>query len=395
MAEARLFHAALPMQVGFAHRAARRRRSDSLILRISLDGVSGIGECAPRAYVTGETSDGVTEALQCVPMRTIFDRLRNTEDQELLALLREDGFEKTFGIVGGNNLVCLLETAVLDLLGHRLQLGVREMLPTGPQDSASRGEPLPVSQVIDLGITADDFLDSRGPFHFVKIKASGAIERDARTVTAIRENLCPSIPVMVDANMSWTYDAALANMKVLRDRGADLVEEPLRKGAWAELRELRRNTGVAIMLDESLCTLDDARIAVEAKACDAFNIRVAKCGGLINSARTIDYARQNGIEFQIGVQVAEVGPLINAGRALAFRHRDAITVEAGQSDRFFSHMIVSPPPVVDRTTNTICPIEDAGVGLILNNSANPYAVLEFTEDKGQWQPLTASLEAEV
>lgn len=392
MAKARLFHATLPMRGGFAHPAARRTQSDSLVLHLSLDGVSGIGECAPRSYVTGETTRSVQEALEGLRMEALFDTLRTADSRELLTLLQADGFEKSFGIVGENNLVCLLETAVFDLLGQRLWTGVQEMLATSIHDTAEAVAPVPVTQVIDLEISAEDFLATRGPFHFVKVKASGDIVRDEATVRTIRDRLGPDVPVAVDANMSWTFDDALHNMKILRDHGVDLFEEPLQQGSWAGMRELRRRTGASIMLDESLCTLDQARTAVETEACDAFNIRVAKCGGLINSTKLIDYARQNGIQFQIGVQVAEVGPLINASRALAFVHRDAFTVEGGQSDRFFSSMIVAPAPAVDRTTNTISPVAGPGFGLSLNGSADSYAVLEFTDNHDQWRPTTTTPE---
>ncbi|MFI1799661.1 enolase C-terminal domain-like protein [Streptomyces sp. NPDC020379] len=393
MDEARLYHVALPMRVGFDHPAARRRRSDSLVLWLSAGGVEGLGECAPRPYVTGETVEGVRTELQRVPVRRLLERLRTEDSAELLGLLRRDGFARTFGISGGNNLICLLETAVLDLLGHRLGLGVGEMIrPAGPGRAA--GGPLPVSQVIDLGIGVEEFLATRGPFHFVKVKASDDIERDARTVTALREALGPGVPVMVDANMSWSYADALHHIELLAGCGATLIEEPLRKGAWTELRDLRLATGVEIMLDESLCSLADARTAVRTGAADAFNIRVAKCGGLLNSVEIIDLARQHGIAFQIGVQVAETGPLIAAGRQLAFRHRDAITVEAGQSDRFFERMIVTPPPVVDRAANTLSPVSGAGFGMALDDSAHEWAVLGYAGDTDRWQPLAAATKAE-
>ncbi len=94
--EARLYRVALPMRIGFDHPAARRRTSDSLVLRLTVDDVSGIGECAPRSYVTGETTDTVTEALQRVPLHALFGRLRTTPPADLAAQLRAAGFESTF-----------------------------------------------------------------------------------------------------------------------------------------------------------------------------------------------------------------------------------------------------------------------------------------------------------
>lgn len=389
MAEALLHHVTLPMRVGFEHPAARRSRSDSLLLRLSVDGASGLGECAPRSYVTGETSASVTAALAALSLDGLFERLRRTDDRDLLAALREDGFERTFGLSGGNNLVCLLETAVLDLLGRRLGLPAAQLL--GPAERSQQA--LPVSQVLDLGLPVEEFLATRGPFHFVKIKASESLERDVRTVRAVRDKLGDEVPVMVDANMSWDVEQAVRNIGTLRGHGVDLVEEPVRKGAYRELAEIRHRTGMAIMLDESLAGLADARAAVAVGACDAFNVRVAKCGGLLHSAELVDFARWHGLSYQVGVQVAEVGPLIAAGRALAFRHGDAVTVEAGQSDRFFATMAVSPAPAVDRLANTISPAPGPGFGMELDASAEPYAVAAFTEGQDHWRPLGVSPKA--
>lgn len=391
--EARLYRVALPMRIAFDHPAARRRTSDSLVLRLTAGGATGLGECAPRRYVTGETSGGVVEALGRYPMDGLLDRLRTTDPAGLLAELREEGFEKTFGGVrapgeagpSGNNLVCLLELAVLDLLAHRLGLHIGEVVSGAQERRRVR-----ISQVLDLSMDVGEFLDTRGPFHFVKVKASDDIERDARTVAAIRDRLGPAVPVMVDANMSWTPQTAVPYAQRLLRAGAGWVEEPLPPRSWRALRELRRATGVRVMLDESVCTLDDARQAVAFEACDALNVRVAKNGGLLTSARLVAYAREAGLGFQIGVQVAETGPLINASRALALRCPDALTVEAGQSDRFFPEMIVSPPPVVDRTANTVAPVPGPGLGLRLNERAERWAALSWTG--GGPQPVTPAEE---
>ncbi|MFE2056261.1 mandelate racemase/muconate lactonizing enzyme family protein [Streptomyces sp. NPDC059446] len=371
---ARLYHVELPMRTPFDHPAARRRTSDSLVLKLSAGGVDGIGECAPRPYVTGETTTGVRAALEQADVGPVLAQLTGRDPAELLGVLHRDGFARTFGVVGGNNLLCLLETAVLDWLGHRLGEGAGRLLPGG---TSREPDSLAVSQVLDLSLDAEEFLATRGPFHFVKIKASDDIGRDVRTVRTIRDKVADDVPVMIDANMCWTPANAVGHARRLADAGVDYVEEPLPKGSWEALRVLRRDGGVRIMLDESVCTSRDARTAVESGACDAFNIRVSKNGGPLPAAGLAAYAREHGVRFQFGVQVAEVGPLINAGRALAFGRPGALTVEAGQSDRFFPEMIVAPPPAVDRGTNTLSPARGTGWGMALAGSAERWAVRDF------------------
>jgi L-alanine-DL-glutamate epimerase-like enolase superfamily enzyme len=123
-------------------------------------------------------------------------------------------------------------------------------------------------------------------------------------------------------------------------------------------------------------------MAVTQDACDAFNIRISKCGGLVSSVRLIDFALRHGIAYQIGVQVAEVGPLINASRTMAFFYGRHFTAESGQSDRFFDTFVVSPAPAVDRKLNRISRPTGVGFGLTLNNEANVYAVNSIASNQG-------------
>lgn len=384
-ATAELYRVELPMAVGFDHPAHRRTTSDSLVLRLTVDGWSGIGECAPRRYVTGETSDLVAAALRALPLEAIAASLRDTGPAALLALLLNEGAAAHYALPGGNNLHCLVETALLDLIGKRLGLPGTELVPGPGAVNGAATASLPVSQVLDLSLDVEEFLDTRGPFHFVKTKASSDISRDVSTVAAIRDRLGDRVPIMVDANMSWAPDAAVGHTRSLHEAGATFVEEPLAKGAWRQLARLRKEGALPVMLDESVRTAADARAAVAHGACDAFNIRIAKNGGPVAAAGLAAFAREHGLAFQIGVQVAEVGPLIAAGRALALRNADALTVEGGQSDRFFPDMVVSPRPVVDRIGNTVRGVPGTGFGLELNHHATRWARARRTEGDPLWQ----------
>jgi muconate cycloisomerase len=71
------------------------------------------------------------------------------------------------------------------------------------------------------------------------------------------------------------------------------------------------------MADESLNTVGDARTLAEAKACDLFNIRVSKNGGLSGALAVAEIAAAADIGIQVGAQVGETAILTAAGRLLA------------------------------------------------------------------------------
>ena len=83
------------------------------------------------------------------------------------------------------------------------------------------------------------------------------------------------------------------------------------------LADIRSQLSVPVMLDESLCCQADAEQAVASGTCDAFNLRISKCGGLVACIQLAQFARQHGLGYQLGCQVGETGILSAAGRALA------------------------------------------------------------------------------
>jgi L-Ala-D/L-Glu epimerase len=69
--------------------------------------------------------------------------------------------------------------------------------------------------------------------------------------------------------------------------------------------------------DESLVTVEQARRLIEDVACDLFNVRVSKCGGIAGSLAVARLAQEAGVKIQVGAQVGETGILSAAGRAFA------------------------------------------------------------------------------
>jgi muconate cycloisomerase len=82
------------------------------------------------------------------------------------------------------------------------------------------------------------------------------------------------------------------------------------------------------MLDESLCTLEDARDAHQTGAAELVNLRLSKCGGLLETARIAAFARSVGIGYQVGTMVGETGILASLGRSFTARVEGVRYLEA-------------------------------------------------------------------
>jgi len=387
MLKSRLYHVQQRMSRPFGHAAYTRHASDSVVLHLALDdapGLSGIGECAPRTYVTGEKSPSVIRKFPEIDLAEFVAILAERDAQSAFAQLATATYPVGEKEPTQTNIRCLCELALFDLLCHLHSRGCIEalavclraqglneaFLPTANIDR------LPVTAVID-SVAGLNVVPSGTPPAVIKVKVGDDLQDNRNKVNAVRARYGYDARLIVDANMSWSFDSALSHVKALSPFDVYLYEEPLPTRQYALLRRLRQRTGAKVMLDESLVTYEDAVAAVEQEACDAFNIRVSKCGGLLPSMRLIDFALSRAMPYQLGVQVAEVGPLINASRALAFLYGRHFTVEAGQSDRFFEESIVSPRPEVDRSMNVISRPTGIGFGMALNSNAAAYAVGEM------------------
>jgi L-Ala-D/L-Glu epimerase len=103
----------------------------------------------------------------------------------------------------------------------------------------------------------------------------------------------------------------------LRRHRVSLVEQPVAADDLDGLARITATCPELIAVDESLRTVAEAQGLVDAKACDAFNIRVSKCGGLRASMRIAEIAADAGLTVVVGAQVGESGLLSAAGRHLA------------------------------------------------------------------------------
>jgi muconate cycloisomerase len=121
----------------------------------------------------------------------------------------------------------------------------------------------------------------------------------------------------IDANEAWSPAEAAERIMELSLFGITSVEQPVAHAHAGALADVRLTVSVPIMLDESLCSMTDAEVAVERGVCDLFNLRLSKCGGFIPSLRLAAYARRHGLGYQLGCQIGETALLSAAGRHFA------------------------------------------------------------------------------
>src|SRR5262245_54540142 len=154
-------------------------------------------------------------------------------------------------------------------------------------------------------------------FHQGKVKVGVEGYDDALSVGRLRRVMGPAFDIRVDANEAWRCENLEMKIASLIPLGITAVEQPVPHADVDGMAAIRPRLSVPIMLDESLCSLSDARRAIERGTCDLFNIRLSKCGGFINSLKLAAMAHAAGLGYQLGCQVGETGILSAAGRHFA------------------------------------------------------------------------------
>jgi muconate cycloisomerase len=316
----------IPFIEGFAHSLHERTGSDSVVVRIEAeDGTVGYGEGVPRPYVTGET----VESLLQHTTHTLWPALRDaavpdglsdhviTQCAELVPDVAPTESEQEAGVRVHHAARTAMEIALLDCSLKAAGRALSEVLPPSGRDLCYSG--VITSGSIDRALANARKFRSAGLKHY---KVKTGFDDDVDRLKGIREILGPDVSIRIDANAAWTLEEALERLKALKGLGIESCEEPLGRERMADLPELAAKSPIPLMMDESLCDLEDGRFLAENKACHLFNLRISKCGGLNRVLKLVDLARRHEIGLQIGAHVGETSILSAAGRHLAAHLHD-------------------------------------------------------------------------
>ncbi len=317
------YHVRIPLRKPIRHASHSRSDTDNVLVRCVLeDRTEGHGEGVPRPYVTGETIDSALALLQGsdldAQLEPCPDFARAVALAERLCLAPVSGDDRG---CRGNAARCALELAVLDAYGRRYGAPLSEVTRIV---AADRYEPKIRVRYSGAITSARGFKARLAAwamrlygFRQVKVKVGIPGQDDVARLRVIRGRLGRSIDVRLDANEAWSPAEVVQRIRALEPFGISAVEQPVPHAEVGCLKEVRRQVGVPLMLDESLCGPVDAERAAAGGTCDLFNLRLSKCGGFLPSLRLARFAHEHGLSCQLGCQVGETALLSAAGRHFA------------------------------------------------------------------------------
>lgn len=314
------FLVTLPFRFAFGHSLATRADSTNVIVRVTLeDGTQGYGEGVPRDYVTGEDAVAAQQNIE-----TIYaPRLIGTDVSDLpqvVATLEDLFVDLELDKIARGASWCAVELAVLDAAARAHRTTVAGWFGPVVQKRVRYGGVIPFGgRRAVLGML---ILYKLYGFETVKVKVGKTLEQDIANVAMARRIMGPNAIIRVDANCAWTADETLRAAEAFAPYMVASYEQPVPPNDLEGLQRLTRELpDVQILVDESLCTIEQAELLASEHICSAFNVRISKVGGFLAARRIVEIASQYGIKVHMGAQVGESGILSAAARTFASVHQ--------------------------------------------------------------------------
>jgi L-alanine-DL-glutamate epimerase-like enolase superfamily enzyme len=139
------------------------------------------------------------------------------------------------------------------------------------------------------------FLDRGLPGVKVKVGRDDPREDQAR-VGAVRDLIGDDVDLMVDANMAWTVDEALARGRLLEPYDLAWFEEPCIPEDVAAHARLVRELDVPIAVGESLHSVHEYRRYVDEQAVQILQIDPITNGGITAAVQALELANVAGLK---------------------------------------------------------------------------------------------------
>jgi len=216
------------------------------------------------------------------------------------------------------------DMAFLDLLGQKLGVPVSTLLGGRLTDSVPTIGPV-------VGIDAPDAMArlaaqaAHAGYVAIKMKIGETIAADVARVAAVREAIGPAVRLRVDANDHYRPADAISVIRAIERYDVEHVEQPIPRGDFLGLAEVRRATGVKLMTDDAVATPQDAMTVARLGAADRVKVKVTKHGldgalTIIGMLEAAGIACVLGHVFECGLAAVAEAQLAACARNLVAPH---------------------------------------------------------------------------
>lgn len=258
------------------------------------EGIVGIGEASTLLpNRTGESAQVIA-----VVISNLFAPLLIGENpldiQHVMQKLRKASMDK-YGFLYSKTAV---DMALHDIAGKAYNVPVAALLGGVVRTSIGVSRSVPLADPEEVAIAAEKLV--KDGYKMITIKAGLDPAMDLQRVKAVREAVGDGFPIEVDANQGYRADVAVRWISKMEEYDIENIEQPCPWWDIAGMAEVSRALRCTVTADESVLCAAEAMNFVRHQAADAFTIKVAKCGGFLQSKRIAAIADAAGLSCNMG-----------------------------------------------------------------------------------------------
>lgn len=261
---------------------------ENVFLEIELENdIVGIGAASPAEEVVGETCQQTLENL-----KTDFFQCFVGRDIRHFRQLIYETHQKFSNFPGTQAAV---DIALHDAFGQYLDIPVVAFY-------GQKIKTLPTSVTIGIMSVTETLNEAKAyrqlGFKVLKVKTGEHVEEDIERVLKLHERFKNQFKIRVDANQGYALSDLQKFLKATQTIDIELIEQPLAVEKELELLALDESERKRLTADESLKNAKYAlQFASKPQPFGIFNIKLMKCGGILNAFEIANIAQQAGIEL--------------------------------------------------------------------------------------------------
>ena len=286
-----IFNLNVPLKKPFtiALGVERDAKNTAIKIHTNQDGLYGVGEASPTSFITGDTQES-NFVMAKMLARLIIDKNPLEIEDRLYELNRELKFNPP--------ILCAFDMALYDIFGKYTNMPLYALWGGKNDRVITTDMTVSISSPEEMAKEALQYKNAGFPA--IKVKLGEGTKIDVARIKAIRKAIGMEIPIRIDANQGWDTVTAINTLNQLAEYDIEYCEEPIPRWNNSDLAIVKSKSPIPIMADESVFNHHDAYRLASMKACDYFNIKLAKAGGLNNALKIISIAESAGLKSQVG-----------------------------------------------------------------------------------------------
>lgn len=276
---------------------AERLLGKPVLVKVYADGVIGCGQIRPISpgHFVADTTQSAVAAIKEIYGPALIGK----------SIFDIETINETFDLrLAGNPAArAVLDIAVRDAIGKALKAPLYNLIggccqPRIPLEWS-------VSMADDVATMVTEAKRAVDEFGIrvlcLKMADRRGWRRDVANFEAVRKAVGADVMIGIDPNTGWTLADALSAIQEIRKMGLGYIEQPIERRDLKGMAEIRRAAGgVPVMADEGIFTLQDAYALAQARACDAYCIKLYKLGGITAAKKIAAVAEAANIQINCG-----------------------------------------------------------------------------------------------